>query len=473
MCRASCATQGTPAAHAAGAPAYGRRVTRRLARSGLGLGLALGATHLPGAARADDDGSDRAVGRVGATLVSDDGGVAVLRNPAGLARRAQRRAQLALSLAGDRVTEARAGRRTARTGQPARPSGLAFAAGATGPLSIGAVFATDDDERALPTPGPLIPPEQIARDFDHRYAGLAARTQRSTIAVAVAARVTDWLALGVTGSVAALAFEERRRLWAGFSGRDDLGSPTRDLDVTLRGDDGAVPGAVFGALLAPASLPLELAASIGFANAATMVGTATLAADPAEMTLDAEAATATVTLPSETTARLGARWLGARWSVEVAGSWHRVRRAGASPTWSIDRARVVDRVGVATELAWVPSRAARSSHGALAVAGELALLPGLLWLTAGAAYVGSATPTGAMTATLGSPDRLTLGAGVEANVSDVTIALGASHGWLRATTQDRSTLGYDDPFASAAGDVGVATIDGSVDTIGVSVEVAM
>lgn len=448
-------------------------MTRRQARPGLAFGLALVLAARADATHADDDGGDRAVGRVGATLVSDDGGLAVLRNPAGLARRAQRRAQLALAFTSDRVAEARPGRRTARTGQPARPTSLVFAAGATGPLSIGAVFATDDDERALPTPGPLLPPELVARDFDHRYAGLGARTQRSTIAVGVAARVTDWLALGVTGSVAVLGFEERRRLWAGFSGRDEVGAPQRDLDVTLRGDDGAVPGAVFGALIAPASLPLELAASVAFANAATLVGGATLAADAAELTLDADGATAAVTLPSETTARLGARWLGERWSVEVAGSWCRVRRAGAAPTWAIARARLVDRVGVATELTRVPSRAGRVSHGALAVAGEFALLPGLLWLTAGAAYLGAASPAGAMTATLGAPARLTLGAGLEASVGDVAVTLGAAHGWLRATSLAGSTLGYDDPFAPAAGDVGVATIDGSIDTVGVSVEVAM
>ncbi len=447
-------------------------------RRTIATGLALSALAASRAAHADDvdaiDGSPRGVGRAGATLVSDDGAAAVLRNPAGLARRDGRRAQLAVGLRAERVDDARAGAPTATTGQPAHVTGTIFAAGTGGPIIVGVALVDDDRGGTLPAPSALTPPDQVGPRFGHRYAGLGWRREQRTIAVAVAARVNDWLALGVTGSVAAATVEERRRVWAGFSGRDTPGDPVRDVDVTLRGEDAVVPGATFGLLAAPASLPIEVAAAVSVSNAVHAVGDAVVvAADPAEIDVDAARATAALTLASPVRARVGGRWLAQRWSVEGNLEFAWVPRSAATPRWDLDRATLIDRVGVATELTTIASRAARTDRVAASLALDVEILPALGWLTLGVAHRTSATPTGAMTATAGAPATTTVAAGAEIVAGPVTITVGVGHGWYHATAQATSSLGYDDPFAPAAGDVGVADGRGSVDEVALAVELAL
>lgn len=444
------------------------------------VGLLLGALAVGpgGAARADDDdvadGSPRGVGRAGTTLVSDDGAAAVQRNPAGLARRDGRRAQLALGVRSERLDDARAGAPIAATGQPAQLTGAVFAAGSAGPMVIGVALVDTRRGAALPAPTAFTAPDQLVTRFGHRYAGLTWRRDQRTLAVAVAARVNDWLALGVTGSLAAVTVEERRRLWAGFSGRDVIGDPARDVDVTLRGEDAVVPGATFAALLAPAALPIELAAAVSTANTVHADGDAlVVAADPREIEVDAARARATLALATPLRARVGGRWLAERWSVEANLEVARVPARAGAPRWDLSRATLIDRVGVATELTTVASRAARTDHVAASLAFDVEVLPGLGWLTLGAAHRTSATPTGTMTATAGAPPLTTLAIGAEVVAGPVTVTVGASHGWYHATTQTASTLGYDDPFAPAPGDVGVAVVRGGVDEVALAVELAL
>ncbi|MEZ4368526.1 MAG: hypothetical protein R2939_19940 [Kofleriaceae bacterium] len=426
----------------------------------------------PASATADDDAGPRSVGRAGTGLVSDDGLGAVSRNPAAMARRDLRRAQLAVVVDDDDASAARAGARTATTSHPPRFRFGLGAQDAVGPMVVGVALTSDGDGRALPAPPAGVPTSTVEADYLDRYAGLTGARRERTLAVAAATRVTDALAIGVAATIASVHLEERRRVWAGFSGRDPIGSAARDLEFALAGDDGLVPGAAFGALVAPASIPLELGLAISFRNAVHLDGTARGTADPTELRVDDERGAAALTLASPVIVRAGARYLGERALAEVGLELHRLRPAAATPSWTLDRVRAIDRTGAAVDVTEVASRAGRRSHAVLRGAVDVELVPGLAWATAGYAYATQASPADGLAATWADLGGHTAAIGLEAAAGDVVVIVGYARTWSPTITVERSSLGYDDPFGPAPGDVGAASFAGHRDQLGLSVEVA-
>ena len=232
--------------------------------------MAIVALVTPGATAAADGsvvvgGSPRAIGRAGTATVGDDGGGALLVNPAAMARRDTWRVQLGAGIVDDSVTFHSLDRTAPPASNQAAPAILPLVAieGAVGAWVIGVAAMTSAvTDRALRPPSDL-PATALGNAFDYRYAGTAGELRRDTVTLGVARRIGDQLAVGLAVAGSRVSVGETRRLWAGFDGRDVLYDPRRDLEVAFSARDPFVPSAVLGVLVAPSDTPLELGGSLG------------------------------------------------------------------------------------------------------------------------------------------------------------------------------------------------------------------
>ncbi len=423
----------------------------------------------------------RAIGRAGTTTVSGDGGAALVTNPAGLARSSALRVQLGLSLHDDdlRFTAADAARSptVVDRSEPQLAPTVAVVGG-LGPVVLGAAYTELGRlDRLLPAP---LSGQPVGDLFPHRYGGLALRYRRRAAVVGVAVRAGDWLGLGASVGASRVELDERRRVWAGFSGTTVVGDERHDLDLRLGGRDRLVPLAAAGALVAPPSLPLELAASLSWSADADLAGE--LALDPTgnPQTRVQPSATgpleAAVRVGMPTTLRAGARYLGQRLLVEVGGELTWFTRRGAVPTWSTSGMEVTEQVsGATTGLGEVPSLAAQRDHGAVRGAVDVELIPGLLWATAGYAYATGATGRRHLSAGFGDLAGHTASVGLEATWNQITFALGLSRRFSPSVTVPvMQTDGViANPFGADRGsaDAGAGQHGRGHDAAGLTVEV--
>src|SRR5213078_337062 len=121
--------------------------------------------------------------------VGDDGAGALLVNPAAIARREGKRAQLGLAYIDDEIAWQDVDRRTTRNQSPSdfAPTGAAFASFGSWVFGLGAMTAAVTD-RAMRPPGD-VPPTQ--EGFGFRYAGIAGGFQRDTVTLGVSRRIGD------------------------------------------------------------------------------------------------------------------------------------------------------------------------------------------------------------------------------------------------------------------------------------------
>lgn len=427
-------------------------------------------------AHADPDTLPRAVGRAGASTVGDDGAGAILTSPAALARRGSRRVELGTALVDDGIDHrpARDGAPIARgQGGPAvLPAGAAIAG--FGPIVVGLGVAFDRTGRDLATPDPGLSSDSVQQFFAYRYAGMRARYDRRTVGLGAAARVTDWLAIGATATLGFVRVEERRRLWAGFTSRlIDIGDPAYDVDVDLAGRDNAVPGAVFGAFVAPASYPIELAASIGWTNEIHIRGASVAAFPqvPANLSVDFAGDTrARLDLAADTTIRAGARYLADRWTIEAGfDAW--LPRDRAPPVWHVDGAVIRDVLTGRSDPLAMASRFAPVRRYAARAAVDVEVVPGFVWLTAGYAFH-TAGPRDRIAPTTADLGGHTAALGVEVAAGGFTATLGWSRTFTRARTVDATVFGLDDPFDPVVTTAGLGRYDTTRDVMALSIEVA-
>src|SRR5262249_43093560 len=137
--------------------------------------LAIAATRARADGTAVVGGSPRAIGRAGAGTVGDDGGGALLVNPAALARRDESRAEVGLAFVDDPVAwqsaAPNAPRSRGQNGSAAAP--LAAVAFSAGDWILGAgVLTAAASEREMAKPGDL-PNASLNHAFDYRYAGIS------------------------------------------------------------------------------------------------------------------------------------------------------------------------------------------------------------------------------------------------------------------------------------------------------------
>lgn len=417
-------------------------------------------------------GSPRAIGRAGAATVGDDGGGALLINPAAIARRDTLRVQLGVSANEDsmqwqRSVEA-APRSTGQAGSRLAPLGAVVAAVGPWSFGIGAMTAAVS-ARAFAPPDDVGGP--LGSTYDYRYAGIAGSYRRDGLAVAAARRFGDSIALGLSITAARVTMTEQRRLWAGSARRDDPGNPVADVALRVEASAPLTTSVIAGVLYAPGSSQLELGASIGWAPTVALAGTvAAIGAPPEGPSIAATGSpTATLAVRQPVALRAGVRYVGERVAAELDGDLWLVSAGAASASWQIRGIRLVDAATAEVELRQAPSRLAQRSHGALRGSLDAELVPGFLWATGGYAYATAATPAARMSGTFGALAGHTLGLGLEVATGGVTVTLGWSRTWSVAT-HTASELRLDNPFGASDGPVPAGTYGGSLDQVGVMVE---
>jgi hypothetical protein len=456
--------------------------SRPCARAGLGLALLVLLVGLARPAAADglESQSARAIGRAGAALVGDDGGTALLASPGGLVRRDVWRVQLGVGLH-DRDLDYRAPSPDGNLpaiedhGPPTVAPELAFQ-GPVGRVVVGAAYLEPSAmTRALPEPLPTTSFPEVAADFPHRYAGTGLSYRERTLVAGAAIRASDWLGLGASVGVTHMSLTERRHVWAGMAGRDDLDDPRLDLAVTARGS-GLGLAASAGALLAPPSLPLELAASVRIAGgtrvrgpaAASQVGAVIDRPDFPAVTLLSPRAVAT--LPSVLVARAGVRWLGERVLVEIGGDVTApLNTAGA---WRITGVEVTDETGAMAEIPSMPVLLDRKTHGAVRAAADVEVIPGFLWLSAGYAYRTRATPLRRTTPAFADLGGHTVAAGIEVFGSGMVLSVGYAHTEPTSRTVTSGDVRSIDLFDAGTEAVGLGTYRSAHDAFGAALEIS-
>jgi hypothetical protein len=420
-------------------------------------------------------GSPRAIGRAGAGTVGDDGGGALLVNPAAMARRETTRVQLGIASVDDAISwqSDNAGAPLSRDQSGSHVMPLVAVEGAIGSWVIGAGAMTSSvGERSLRPPGSTSP-EQYMTLFDYRYAGIHSFTRRDTVTIGAARRIGDTVAVGASIAASRIKLAETRNLWAGFSGRDAIGDPLHDAEVEMGGEDSLSPSAVVGVLVAPAGTPIELGASIGW-NArmkidgtaigfGSMGGTATLNRSP----------TSSLALSQPVAVRAGARYLAERLAVEADYDLWVAPESASSATWTIDGIRVVDPSGVGVDLTSVPSRLSLRTHGAMRVSTDVEIIAGFLWATAGYAYTTSSTPADKLSPTFADLPGHTFALGIEGTSGGITVTLGWSRAWWPATHAEPSVLQLDNPFQAGDRAVVAGSYGGSSDQVGIVVDVEL
>lgn len=417
-------------------------------------------------------GSPRAIGRAGTNVVGDDGGGALLINPAALARRDTWRAQLGIAFSDDEIAWQGAPEAPlARNQAPSSAAPIGALVGSLGTWVIGVgVMTSASSERALRSPG-NIPPEDFDRAFDYRYAGMRGSARRDTVTVGVARRIGDQLALGLAVGGSRIAVAENRRLWAGFGGRDTIGSPANDVEIEFVGHDAFVPSATFGLLLVPLDEPIELGASLAWsADAMIDASAAALGTADGPRVSTTGSARGTLVLAQPWIARAGARYLGERFVVELGGELAVAPARATDPAWHVEGITIRDPSTVMTDLTRVPSRASmRRRHGAVRGAIDAELVAGFLWATAGYAFAVGSVEAQRQSTSFGDLGGHTLGLGLEGAHGGFTFTIGWSRTWSVARRAD-SRLGLDNPFGAGDAALPRGTYDGSIDQLGILID---
>jgi len=434
-----------------------------------------------GSARADGlviaGGSPRAIGRAGVGTASDDGGGALLVNPAAIARRDTTRVQLGATFVDDAIEW-----RDAVSAPPAHDqsgsSTLPFAAiesGVGGWVLGAAVMTSTASDRAFATPG-RNPPSTFGQMFDDRYSGLGGSIRRDTVTAGAARRIGDSIAIGAAFAVSRVEIGEVRALWANHAATTAIGDPNHDVELALDAVDWVSPSAVAGVLVAPPDTRVELAASVGWMSDVHVSGDASAARWATDqgiapgVTVPGATGRAWLDVRQPVTVRTGVRWLGDRWSAEVNGDLWIFPRSADETTWGLSGIHVVDASNVAADVTRLPSRLSTRSHGAVRGAVDVELIEGFLWATAGYAYTTASTSTAHLSTTFGELGGHTGALGLEIAAGGFTVSLGWARQWSSRRALAGSAWQHDNPFGTPDAAIPGGTYDGSSDMVGISVD---
>jgi hypothetical protein len=423
-----------------------------------------------------DGSSGRAIGRAGVSTVADDGGDALIVNPAGLARRDTTRAQIGVVLADDSIDWHPSISDTPVARDQSASSALPMIAIETAldgwVFGIGAQ-TTAASARTFESPLDY-PVDSLMNHFEYRYAGVASALRRDTASIGVARRLGDAVALGASFGMSRVALDEARSVWVDpVQGR--AVDPNRDALVAISAS-GWSPSATAGVLIAPSDTRVELAASVAWAAASALTGDFSAAGPNMGMSapgvaVDVESPNARLVLHEPVTVRTGARWVGERWIAEVDSDLWIYSSAAQAATWQLRGLTVTDPAsGASTAISALPSRISAQTHGAVRAAVDVQLLAGFLWATAGYAYRTAGTSSARMSPTLGQLAGHTAAAGLEVTAGGFTIALGWSRTWSIARDAPNTVWLHDNPFGVGDSAVPTGRYDGSSDQIGIAVD---
>ena len=411
-------------------------------------------------------GSPRAIGRAGAATVGDDGGGALLINPAAMARRDTMRGELGAVVIDDAIQWETDKPSAARSVAGSRIAPLGAAIGAIGSWILGVgVMTAAITERSLPRPGDAN--GDLGSAYDYRYIGISGSYRRDTIAIGAARRFGDSLALGLSLGASRVTVSEHRRVWAGLGGSER--DPSGDVDLAFTASDPFALSAVAGLLYAPVDTQIELGASVGWTRTVRLDGTVEAVGAAMGPMVVSTSPRATLEVSQPTSVRAGGRYIGDHVVAELDGDLWIAAAGSRSTAWSVRGLRVVDPSGPSADLARVPSRIAQHSHVAVRATVDVELFPGFLWATAGYAYATRATPAARLSTTFGDLGGHTAGLGLETTAGGTTVTLGWSRTWSPRTMVS-SELALDNPFDGPQGTVPTGSYDGSLDQVGVLIE---
>ena len=440
----------------------------------VGLGLAV----ISAGARADGlavvGGSPRAIGRAGAATASDDGGGALLVNPAGLARREPWRVQLGLAFVDDALTFRRGSSvpiARDQAGSSMLPSIAIVGALGAWELGFGAM-TTSVSEHAFRDPADVPQATDLGAAFDYRYHGISGAVRRDTLTFGVARRIGETLAVGVAFGASRVTVQESRRMWAGFAGITPVGDPRRDVQLAFDATDELVPSAVAGVLVAPSDGDLELAASVGWSARAGLDGEVAAVGTSGGPMVRSGDGHAAMALRQPVTARVGARYLGERFVIEAGGDLWVSRRGSGAASWAVDGVEIIDPSKVVVDLVGVPSRLSQRTHGSLRLAGDLEVYPGFLWVTAGYAYATGSTTEGRLSTSFGDLGGHTLALGVEGTAGGITYTLGWSRTWA-SVRGGGEALSLDNPFGAGDAALAPSSFDETSDQLGIQLDIEL
>lgn len=421
----------------------------------------------------------RAAARAGAVVVSTDGAEALVVNPAGIARRDQRRAQIGAVLTDSNIRYDADGGESPTIRDHAAPAPAAVLGFqiAVGPVVIGASYLElADFSRRLPALRGGEEVDDIDRLFPHRYAGITLRHQSRAVVAGAAVRATDWLGVGASVSLARVELAETRHVWAGFDGRDPIASSIRDLQLGVAGVDPFVPGVHAGILVAPPPIPVEIAISGSLTAAADIDADAALARarsapfpEP-----DAAGATARARMAPTLVARAGVRYLGERFAVEVSAQDTIFLRRDDRLGWQLDGVTAEDDTGVRGGITAIDSLATQGDHLAVAGAVDVEVVAGFLWVSAGYGFRTASGERERLAPVSAALDSHLIAGGVEANWNGTTVTLGYTRA-LAATagvSPDDAAIELVNPFDAGTAPANAGTYDVSSDTFAVGLELA-
>ncbi len=431
-----------------------------------------------GSARADDGATPRSIGRAGTGAASEDGGGALLVNPAGLARRDTTRIQLGATAVDDgldwRPTDPSAPIARDQSASNLLPqiaaegevAGFVIAIAAQTASAFTRTFASPND----------YPADQLANRFDYRYAGIAGALRRDVVSIGAARRIGESVALGLALGGQRVGLDVTRSVWAdSVLGRAI--DPNHDIAVAVSAT-GYSPTAIAGVLVAPPDSRVELAASLAYAGAVSLDGSYTTAdpkagMNPPGVSARYDSPSARLELHQPVTARAAARWVGDRWIGELEADAWLYADAAQAPTWELSGLSVTDTANGATApIARLPSRASTQSHGALRAALDVELIAGFLWATGGYAFTGAGTDATRLSPTFGQLAGHTGALGLEISGGGFTVALGWARTWSlsRATPAPTSAWLHDDPFPVTDSSVPAGRYRTSSDLVGISID---
>jgi len=364
---------------------------------------------------------------------------------------------LALRLADDDTsiepTSTASPRASDKSGAQALPAiGVAFGLGER--WVIGAALGQSIYQRKYTIPQFGQRPEDVERFFPTRYGGLEASSENIAFVVGGAVRAGDWLALAASAGFESAKLETTRMIWAGFSGREPVGDPAKDLILVLRGNRRFIPRAAIGAFIAPVDVPIEMAASISVRPPTTLEGDAALRSTTSDGAPPAFTAAQTATLdrPGIAIGGAGIRYLGSRIVIELGAQVTRYWRRLAARSWRLSPLTVTDESGAEGALTRVETLIATRPHFRLSGALDVAVIDGFLWLTAGYAYQSAAVADADRGPLLSAPPLHIAALGAEAVWANFVVTLGVSRAFApRRTVTATTSVTLVNPYGDGAG----------------------
>jgi long-subunit fatty acid transport protein len=419
-----------------------------------------------------------ALGRGGAYAADPDGGLALVYNPAGLARQGGLRATLDANLAWQQLTFAPAdGSPAVSNGAPpffAPAAVVSYGLGAVGPLAGLAFAAGVAGPSAI---GKLDYPATGAQ----RYALISSDTQIASWSAAAAAAFNEWLAAGVTFQLVQGRARFTQAVWSGSSmGTDPAGDARARVDVS----SGLIPTAVLGVTARPHP---RVSVGASWRRGFTFDAQGSLTTDlPAAAQAIGAHQTGTDTgfsLPFPDVFRVGVLARPReRWLVEldfVYERWSALRAVALEPHGIVIAS---DNFGTSKPLPDIVFQKNFDDAFSVRLGAERELVPGRLTARAGVLHETSAVPTASTSVDFPNWERdvVAVGASVAIPRTPATLDLAYAHHFLPARTVTASgitqvvtpclTPGCTDPAATI---VGNGRYTAALDVLSASVRIAL